>query len=143
MDINKLLQQSAKEAIEMSNIRYDITCPFPPSVNTVYTIVRNRKILSAKGRKYKEVFKTKYDTPTETIKGAVRTTYTFYRGDARKYDVSNFIKTVEDCLTEAKFWEDDYQVTEVLMYKMGIDRENPRVEVIVEEIYDTYNNIRN
>ena len=108
------------------------TLPFPPSVNTVYTICRNRKILSKKGRDYKKKVADMIGTYTSSYEGPIGCTYTFYRGDARKYDISNFIKTVEDCLTESKLWKDDSQVTEIHIYKGEIDRENPRVDIEVE-----------
>lgn len=108
------------------------TFPFPPSVNTVYTVMRNRKILSKKGREYKTKVKNLLESPESCHMGPIITQYTFYRGDRRKYDISNFVKTVEDCLTEAKIWGDDSQVVEVHIYKGPIDKENPRVEVKVE-----------
>ncbi len=116
---------------DSENKTHSFSLEFPPSVNTVYAVFRNRKVLSKKGRMYKEKVADMLGTYTNSYEGPISCTYTFYRGDARRYDISNFIKTVEDCLTESKLWKDDSQVTEIHIYKGEIDRDNPRVEIEV------------
>lgn len=111
-----------------------ITAPFPPSINTVYTVHRNRKIMSAKGRDYKYAVSEILGKDRVPYKGPISCTYRFYRGDARKYDVSNYVKVIEDCITDANYWGDDSQVVEMHIFKMDIDRDNPRVEVEITEL---------
>jgi len=111
-----------------------ITAPFPPSVNTCYTVHRNRKILTAKARDYKYEVSQILGKDRVPFKGPISCTYKFYRGDARKYDISNYVKVIEDCLTDTNFWVDDHQVVEMHIYKCEIDKENPRVEVEVTEL---------
>ena len=111
-----------------------IVAPFPPSVNTVYSVFRGRKILSVKGRAYKKTIDELLGSDREPITGNVEASYTFYRGDNRKYDISNYVKTIEDCLTIANYWEDDNQLVKITILKGEKDKENPRVEIIIKEV---------
>ena len=58
----------------------------------------------------------------------------FYQPSARKCDISNYVKTTEDALTKARVWVDDEQIDEEHIYRMPIDRVNPRAEVDIREI---------
>jgi crossover junction endodeoxyribonuclease RusA len=120
--------------MEVGRVMDKITAPFPPSINTVYTVHRNRKIMSAKGRDYKYEVSQLLGKDREPYKGPISCTYRFYRGDRRKYDVSNYVKVIEDCITDANYWVDDSQVVEMHIFKCEIDRENPRVEIEVVEL---------
>ena len=110
-----------------SNI--NLILPFPVSVNALYGVFRGRKLLSKKGRLYKERVSTILGADREPFSGDIICHYNFYRGDKRKYDISNYVKSVEDCITEANFWHDDSQLVEIVLTKMAVDRDNPRVEV--------------
>jgi crossover junction endodeoxyribonuclease RusA len=116
------------------NTLVELTAPFPPSVNTVYAVYRGRKILSTKGRKYKEEVLKLLGTERASLKGPIKCTYTFYRGDRRRYDISNYVKVIEDCLTECKYWVDDSQVIEIHIFKGDVCKTNPRVDIEIEEI---------
>jgi Holliday junction resolvase RusA-like endonuclease len=61
----------------------------------------------------------------------------FYGPNARKYDISNFVKTTEDALTKARVWVDDEQVDELLLWRRPIDRQNPRVEIHIYDLGQT------
>lgn len=72
--------------------------------------------------------------PREKINKPLTITATFYQPDDRKRDLSNQIESVNDLLVDYEFLEDDNRriVKEVHLYDGGIDRENPRCEVVVE-----------
>ena len=53
-----------------------------------------------------------------------------YLPDKRVRDVSNFAKLIGDALSGFAYF-DDVQVYEAWFRKMGIDRDNPRVEILV------------
>lgn len=67
-------------------------------------------------------------------------TYVFYPRDRRRYDVSNVCSIIDkffsDALVESGHLEDDdYSHISNVLYCFGsIDKENPRVEIIIEEI---------
>jgi len=47
-----------------------------------------------------------------------------------KPDCTNFPKTLEDCMTDLKFWEDDNQVAQLLVEKAWGDKVGIRVKVV-------------
>jgi len=73
------------------------------------------------------------------FKGKLDITYTLFKGSKRKIDRANILSIVEkffcDALTHYECIEDDND--EVLKathyYTGGIDKDNPRVEIIIEE----------
>lgn len=54
----------------------------------------------------------------------------FYHKDKRKHDIDNYFKLLFDSLTGI-IWEDDGQITELHAQKF-IDKENPRIEVVIK-----------
>jgi len=58
----------------------------------------------------------------------------FHGPSARKYDISNFVKTTEDALTKAGVWVDDEQVDALFLWRKPIDRQNPRVEIHINDL---------
>lgn len=66
------------------------------------------------------------------IRTPVRVELRFYRATARRCDWDNLAKLVCDALNGAA-WDDDDQIVSAEVHK-GIDRENPRTEVIIEAI---------
>lgn len=56
---------------------------------------------------------------------------TFYKQDNRRYDVSNFIKVLEDGLVKSGFLEDDHWIEFSHIRKGEPDKKNPRVEIVV------------
>ena len=67
------------------------------------------------------------------LQGRLCVTMRFYAPNARKYDISNFVKTTEDALTKASVWGDDEQIDEEHLYRGPIDRVDPRVEIEISE----------
>lgn len=67
----------------------------------------------------------------QPLTGPVRLKIALYWGDRRKHDIDN-IKILLDALTGI-VWEDDGQVTDLHVTK-AYDKENPRVEILLEEL---------
>ncbi len=61
--------------------------------------------------------------------GDVEVTVRFYHKDKRKHDIDNYFKLLFDSLSGI-LWEDDVQITRLTAVK-SIDKENPRIEVVV------------
>jgi Holliday junction resolvase RusA-like endonuclease len=72
------------------------------------------------------------------LQGRLCVTMRFYGPNARKYDISNFVKTTEDALTKAGVWADDEQIDEERLYRGPIDRVKPRVELEISEFPGTF-----
>lgn len=56
-----------------------------------------------------------------------------YKGSKRDYDLDNVVSTIQDMLMHSKFINDDSQFQEIHVYKSGVDKENPRVEISINE----------
>ena len=81
----------------------NIKLPWPPTVNTYYTIARGRKILSKKGRDYK-----KNAMPPWTgnfLSGQVEVNIEAHPPDKRKRDLDNILKPILDLLTNNGVWK--------------------------------------
>lgn len=69
-----------------------------------------------------------------------KTTYTIFYPTARKFDLDNvgsiIAKFTNDVFTEVGILVDDnYSIIQEMTYKFGgIDKENPRCEIIIEEL---------
>ena len=103
-------------------------CGAPPIVSTYVT---------AAGVKFqKQVFAAVIEQlgKHSPLHGRLCVVMRFYQPSARKCDISNYIKTTEDALTKAWVWIDDEQIDEEHIYRMPIDRMNPRAEVDIREI---------
>lgn len=75
-----------------------------------------------------------------SIQTPVEVTYKVYKGSKRRLDKMNVISVVSkfllDSITDYGCWEDDnddYVKTETIL-PTELDRENPRVEIIIKEI---------
>ena len=68
----------------------------------------------------------------KTIKGPLRIELRFYRATARRCDWDNLAKLVCDALNGAAYGDDD-QIVTAEVHK-GIDRDNPRTEIRIEQI---------
>jgi Holliday junction resolvase RusA-like endonuclease len=68
------------------------------------------------------------------LQGRLCVSMLFYGPSARKYDISNFVKTTEDALTKASVWVDDEQVDVLFLWRKPIDRQHPRVEIQINDL---------
>ena len=111
----------------------NIRLPWPPTVNTYYTIARGRKILSKKGRDYK-----KYAMPLWTgdlVSGQVEVNIEAHPPDKRKRDLDNILKPILDLLTNNGVWKDDSQVDVLRIRRRHIAKPG-YVRVYITEIGD-------
>lgn len=87
--------------------------PWPPSVNTYYTVARGRKILSKKGREFKAAAVAEARRQRGSAKPLTGwLTVTMFASPptvTRKRDGDNYIKATLDALTDAGVWDDDSQ----------------------------------
>ena len=98
-----------------------MTLPWPPTINTFYTVARNRKILSKRGRQYKkdaQIFLMKHK-PSK-IEGKVKVTIVANPPDRRKRDLDNILKPILDALTEYGVYDDDSDIDELTIIRSDI-----------------------
>jgi len=114
----------------------EISLPYPPTVNTYYSVVRGRKILSARGRVFKRdavkhILRWCQGPPSE---GSVYLQILITPPDRRRRDVDNIIKPILDALTEAGVYGDDSQVVGLTVVKGEPDKHDPKAMVMVYEL---------
>lgn len=89
--------------------------------------------LYEKFEKESEKYLPKLDKP---IDYPINLSCKFYVVDARKRDIANYLEAIQDILVKFKVLKDDnYNIVASLNNcSMEIDRNNPRVEIEIEEI---------
>jgi len=98
----------------------NVVLPWPPTVNTYYACVDGRKVLSRKGREYKEAVKKVIDANSLRLYLTcdLNVSIDLYPPRDFKYDVDNYSKSIFDSLTAANFWTDDSIVRRCAAEKM-------------------------
>lgn len=65
--------------------------------------------------------------------GPVSMTLRFYEPDRRRRDPSNLLKLVEDAMS-GTVYDDDHRIHRQTWERAGVDRERPRVEIVVQPL---------
>lgn len=96
-----------------------IHLPFPPTVNTYYT---KRKALSARGKKYKQAVSLSVHEQGMALllEERLNLAIIFYMPDKRVRDLDNYLKALQDSLTEAGVWLDDEQIDQSSQYRGAV-----------------------
>lgn len=106
-----------------------LSLPYPPSVNAIWRVFRNRIIKAKAGREYaKRVAQVAGDLGAQPLDGPVFVSVTAYRPQKRG-DLDNTLKAAFDALNGVA-WQDDSQVVELHALRLD-DKHNPRLEVDV------------
>ncbi len=70
----------------------------------------------------------------QTVKGPVKVVCRYWVPDKRKRDLTNLLAASHDILTKGGFIEDDSLIVSVDGSRIvGVDRENPRVEITISQ----------
>lgn len=105
----------------------------PVSVNHMYHSRGKIRFLCKEGKLYKEkvadIVKKLVNTSTSKD---VLVEITFYFGDNRRRDISNYDKGLLDSMIKIVY-DDDSQIQTLILHKQ-IDKENPRAHVQIFEI---------
>lgn len=93
--------------------------PWPPSSNTLYPTVGNRRILSEAGKAYKAEVAKACEGKGHVV-GRVTLEVWVYPPDLRRRDISNTVKILEDSFTACGVWEDDFQVDHLIVHRCEV-----------------------
>lgn len=109
----------------------------PMSTNAIY---RGRRFLTEKGKsnKVKMAWEAKRQWGQPLLTGLLTVEVSLFWPDKRRHDVDN-IKALLDSLSGI-IYKDDSQIQH-LVVKKAVDKERPRVEIIVAPLLDTYKSI--
>ncbi|MBI4000790.1 MAG: RusA family crossover junction endodeoxyribonuclease [Nitrospira defluvii] len=117
-----------------------LTLPVPPSVNHQYATVNGRRLLSAKGRAYKDLVGQQIlvalaQSPHRGTLGQIlrqaslSLSIHFFFASALRRDTDGGLKIAQDALCEGLGLNDN-RVVEIHLYKFQ-DRDNPRMDLLL------------
>ena len=109
----------------------------PKSTQKIYQIMCRGRFpcmyMTAEGKAIKEAYKWELKAQKAKIHfGDLEVVVKLYFDDKRKRDIDNFNKLILDAGTGI-LWEDDSQIMKLTIAKF-YDKENPRVEIVVNEL---------
>lgn len=111
-----------------------LVIPFPPSTNRIWRAVGGRVLLSREGRAYRDAVARAW--ALARIQGHGRAPLAVYihawLPDARRRDLDNLQKASLDALCRAGAFDDDSQIVDLRIRRAGVDRANPRLEIVLE-----------
>ena len=122
-----------------------LTLPWPVSINAYW----KSRVINVKGAAMATTYVTAAGVKFQNdvmaavieqlgqhspLQGRLCVSMLFHGPSARKYDISNFVKTTEDALTKAGVWVDDEQVDALFLFRKPIDRQDPRVEIHISDL---------
>ena len=106
--------------------------PYPPSVNSLYATFRGRRIISAKGRKFKsDIAVLAKSQGAKILDGDLAVTFRVFR-PRKSGDLDNRLKISQDSLKGICF-DDDKQIIEIHAFRFD-DKANPRIEIDLKTI---------
>ena len=114
------------------------TVPIPTTTNHLYATVNGRRVLSEKGRQYKEqagwiaLLAARRSGLRITPETRFRLTLRFHFPNNRR-DLSNAVKVLEDSIAEALAFN-DVRIDELHLYRADVDKQNPRCDVRLEAL---------
>jgi crossover junction endodeoxyribonuclease RusA len=106
--------------------------PYPPSVNNLYATFGGRRIVSAKGRKFKsDIAVLAKQQGAKLLAGDLMITFRVFR-PKRIGDLDNRLKISQDALKGICF-ADDKQIIEIHAFRFD-DKTNPRIEIDIKTL---------
>lgn len=112
----------------------EFTVPGNPIPKARPRVVRGRACTAKRTSDYERLVRVfaKMSWRDEPMTGSIALTLRFFRETAHRCDLDNLVKSVCDALQRVVF-EDDSQVV-LLLAEKSIDRDAPRVEILVEAV---------
>lgn len=115
------------------------TLPMPPSINQTYGVSRTAEHPMFKRKVVKDweftagwEIKRQYPGEPKTILGEVAVSITWYYDIDRDIDAG--LKVLLDLFQRHRIYKNDRQIRMIKYIDIYQDKENPRVEVIIEEL---------
>lgn len=109
-----------------------LNLPLPPSVNAIYKTTRTgRTYLSKEAKNYKKEIlylcqKNKFNI---AINYLIELDIKIFKKNKRERDVDNYLKITFDSLQDAGVFQNDNLIKKLTIEEIGIDKDNPRLEV--------------
>tara|TARA_R110002126_G_C10379499_1_gene494117 strand:- start:423 stop:845 length:423 start_codon:yes stop_codon:yes gene_type:complete len=134
-ELKRIKKQGSEQRI-IAMVRFsdenfcDLELSVPPTVNNYYAQVGKRRVITKKGRIYKEAVSRLNVTK---LTGRIGVTVELFAKDKRRRDLDNILKCLLDSLGGCGVYEDDSQVDRLVVARCEKD---PRhiVKVYVERL---------
>jgi crossover junction endodeoxyribonuclease RusA len=119
-----------------SHMTLSITLPFPPSTNNLFAQVGRKRVPSGRAKAYAvEVKKAVVAAGMPAMaSGEARLVIAAWMPNLRARDLDNLLKAPLDGLVKAGVLADDSLITDIRIYRAGLDRLNPRLTVWLEAL---------
>ena len=98
----------------------ELILTWPPTINSYYVLVRNRKFISKKGKAFRvEVAEAVREQLGAWVACADRmlVEVILYPPDKRTRDLDNYMKALLDACTESSVWEDDSLIDQLFIFR--------------------------
>lgn len=99
-----------------------LTLPYPPSINGYYATVQGRRVISARGRAYRQTVMRSVPRIARLV-GRLDVEMDVYPPSRRRMDLDNLWKCLLDALTHAGVWEDDSQIDRLCVTRRDVVKE--------------------
>ena len=107
-----------------------LSIPFPPAANNLYATVRGRRVLSKRGREYKEAVGVACAAQrVGHVAGRLSVEIWAYPPDNRRRDLDGLLKASVDSLVAAGVLGDDSQIDHLNIHRCGVCQAVPRLKV--------------
>jgi len=113
--------------------KFCLTTPIPPSINQLYATFRGRRIVSRKGKEWKEgirtltAFEKDRQNWVYSIGKKLIMEIWIWWPDYRKRDADNILKIIQDAFTGILYDDDKWILPRIMDWE--VDKNKPRVEV--------------
>jgi crossover junction endodeoxyribonuclease RusA len=99
-----------------------IELPFPPSINHYWRTFRGRHCISQGGKDYTtDVQAALWSVDWRLMRGRLAVDVDAVMPDRRRRDIDNLLKVLLDALTKANAWEDDEQIDDLRIRRVGVE----------------------
>jgi len=105
--------------------RLELTLGWPASTNSYWRRNGSRYFIAPAGIKYRESVWAAIRAlpqPFKPFLEGVAVDIKAYPPDHRKRDIDNILKSLEDSLTHARVWLDDFQVAKLSIERMHVEK---------------------
>ena len=101
-------------------MHYNLTLPWPPTVNSYYAKTKRGVFISKRGRTFRDAVNSALDEQMcfgLKLDMRLSVDIILYPPDRRTRDLDNYMKALLDALTKAGFWIDDEQIDELAIMR--------------------------
>ena len=97
-----------------------LTLPFPPSVNHYWGQRGNMRYITKRGKEFRQSVAEIVADNGKKAEGRLQVVVSLFQPTKRKCDIDNYMKALLDALQHAGCYDDDEQIDELHIVRMGV-----------------------